>query len=245
MNPKTKIVLAFFLIIISYQNLLADATPFKRRLIINLDLQNSKNDTIEKVCLLLYPNYKNTDSICGCEGSTCLWLYDKTLSISRHVPEKFKLVFTVGGKQLLSPLLNEYDTGSLIELKITDNEIIETTPFFRVPWNDYFLALFFTLFMELFFACAFFIKHKIKQNNLILIVVCNLITHPLLWLACAYFIGWGFRLFLAEGVVILIEASLFCWLMKPKMDLQKALRLSVIINAASYFLGGILYLIFS
>ena len=245
MLAKIKTTILFILLLLFSQNLLADATPFKRKLIINLDLQHSKKDSIQKVCLLLYPNYKNTDSICGCDGATCIWLDDKTISITRSVPEDFKLVFLIGGKQLISPILNEHDTGSLIELKITDTEIVETTPFFRVPWNDYFLALFLTLLMELLFASAFFIKHKIKFSNLYVVLVCNLITHPLLWLVCAYFIGWGFHLFLAEGVVLLIEALLFCWLMQPKMELQKALRLSALINAASYFLGGLLYLIFS
>ncbi|MGX7667460.1 hypothetical protein [Flavobacterium pedocola] len=245
MFAKIKTTVLFIVLLFFSQNLLADATPFKRRLTINLDIQHSKKDAIQKVCILEHFEGKIKDSICGCHGSTCLVLEDKTISISRSVPEDFRLFFLIGGKQRISPVLNKTGSDSLIELKITDNEIIETTPFFRVPFDDYLLAFSLTILFELLFGCAFFIKHKIKLSNLKFILLCNLISHPLLWLSCSYLIGWDLFLIPAEGIVTLFEAVLLYWLIKPKLAFQTSFLLSVILNAASFIFGGILYLILS
>lgn len=245
MSLKTKTIAIAILSLFFCQNMAADATPFKRKLIINLDLNNSKKDSIRKVCILYGPSFKITDTVCGCDGSDCLYLENKTIHIERSVPENFKLLFTFGNKTLISPTLNENDSDSLIELKIADTEITETTPFFRVPISNYILALFLTIIMELLFGFAFFLKHKINSKNILYILLVNLISHPALWLTCSYFIGWGINLLFAEIIVTLFEAILLTFLIKPKLNFQASLRLSCIINSASFIFGGILYLILS
>lgn len=225
------------------QNVLADATPFKNKLTIHLELINSKKDTIQKVCLLQTNTGKKLDTICSCDGPTCVWFENNTVKVTRHIPENFKLLLWMGGKQYTSPYLNCRGIQTQIELKITDTEIIETTPFFRVPLKDYLLALVLTLFFELLTATAFFIKHQIKFKNLRIVLYCNLLTHPILWLTCAYFIGWGFNLILAEIVVVFVEGLLLYRFVDSKISFSKSLKLSAMINAASYIFGGILYLI--
>ncbi|HKX87153.1 MAG TPA: hypothetical protein VJL37_10800 [Flavobacterium sp.] len=103
------------------------------------------------------------------------------------------MLFQIGNKEKISPSLNKVDGESLIELQINNETSIETTPFFRVPFTTYLLALSTTILMELLFAFtfafAFFIKYKIDKAYLLYIPVCSLITHSILWLICSYFIG--------------------------------------------------------
>ena len=61
------------------------------------------------------------------------------------------------------------------------------------------------------------------------------LTIPYLWFVLPAFVSSGHYLVVGEGLVVLAEAPLLAWLLR--VDLRKALLLSLACNAFSYAMG--------
>lgn len=232
------------LLIFNVNIVIADALPFKNKGQIEVEYENI--DTLQLVKIgYIYENGNVKDTIYDCEGSHCFY-YDSFgfLKITRYVPDSFKIIFHFKDKVLISPVLYENGNASFHKLKVSLNGIEDITPIFGTTYKNYFIAFFCTIFLELLMAFSYFTKKKIDFKNLQFIVLINCITHPILWLISANYIGFSAGNLFGEPLVFILEAFLIYSLFQPKISKGDSLYLSLLMNLISFFIGGILYFIF-
>lgn len=242
MNLKTTV--SIFLIALTVQFSFADALPFKSNEHIEVEYENI--DTLQLVKIgCIYEDDSVNDTIYDCEGSKCFY-YDgfRFLKMTRFVPNSFKIIFHFKDRVLVSPVLYDNGNTSFHKLKVRQNGVENITPIFGTSLRNYFLAFFSTLFIELLMAFSYFKKNKMDLSNVKYVVLINSISHPILWLISANYIGFSAGNLFGEPVVLVLEALLLLKLISPKISRTKAFYLSLLMNSMSFIIGGILYLIF-
>ena len=169
-----------------------------------------------------------------------------TLSISGrgvNYVRPFKLLLYFKNRRLESPLLNPQHRECEFNLVVHGNTVIDKSPFFQISWSEYFSYLLSTILIELFVALIYFWRRRVPLLKAHSIITANLISHPLLWTASTYMIGFGWGEFTGEIAVVLFEAwwiHLFC---NRFLTFKQSLNLSFLMNIVSYILGG-LFLLF-
>jgi len=117
---------------------------------------------------------------------------------------------------------------------ITASNIISFTPAFII-----------TVLLELFVAWRFVRKNKWSKKLLGYVFLANVISLPLVWFVIPYIhlrtSSILLMIILYELFAFVFEAYFLYWTNKKFLDLKKAFTLSLVMNAVSLFLGGILY----
>jgi len=238
---------------LSSNNARADATPFKNnlrlRILVKYDLKPAKS--LDSTFFLFssrpesFDTYPRWNRPYGQPGPLRYGRYENPISSGEDTfefhrpftdPRPFKIIFFFSDRKLESPVLDPVHSNSEFELSITNNQVIDSTTFFQVPWSTYFALLFATILIELFVG----IRGGIPLPKAHSIITANLISHPLLWTICTYGIGFEWGLFLGEIGVVAFEAWwiwLFC---KQFLTPKQCINLSLLMNLLSFVLGGVL-----
>ena len=123
------------------------------------------------------------------------------------------------------------EVGQLIEYKHNQDETF--------PIENFLLAFFITIIIEIFVAAIYFLIKKISLFSLRWIFYANFITVPLFWFL-AYKYNFSITpYFIGELIIVLFEAVFIKTFIK-QLRWQDALILSIAMNIASYFIGNIL-----
>ncbi|MFH1072301.1 MAG: hypothetical protein V1743_02630 [Nanoarchaeota archaeon] len=122
-------------------------------------------------------------------------------------------------------------------------------------WVSIVVAFFLTIIIELIVAAIFLKKMKVQKGwkrPLFTIVIADIFTVPLVWMVILYLaavlllqIFWSFVLttIIAEAGAIIIEAYVLFFFNKKILPLKKAFLLSIIMNIASFAIGGAILLL--
>ena len=231
-----------FVLIFNNYKAFADATPFKN--VCHIDIAYRTSKTFDS-CGIIYRNIEtqSLDTFFNCKGYECVYVPDVNhIRLIRFVPDSFKVLFYFKDKILTSPMLIK-ESNSYHRLLISDTDIKEITPIFKVPYLDYFIALTTTIILELLVVLVYFKRHKIDLSNLRFIIYCNLLTHPILWLISANIIGFSYGNLIGEPIVLIFEALYIRQFIRPNLTTRKSLWLSFQMNIVSFLLGGLVYLL--
>lgn len=223
----------------------ADAIPFKDKVQIDLSYKTSGKPLFDS-CGVIYGNFQTNklDTFFHCDGAACITTDGfYTIKLSRAIPDNFKIIFYYKDKILTSPSLYKNGVNSYHLLLITDSAVKDITPVFKTSYTNYLIAFLTTIILELLVGFLYFWRHKIGFAKLKYVVYINLLTHPLLWLASANFIGFFTGNIIGEPVVLVCEGLLLYKLLKPDLSISKSIWLSFQMNLISFILGGLIYLI--
>ncbi len=127
------------------------------------------------------------------------------------------------------------DTGLLVEEKTI--QAVERLPFFLV-------ALVLTLIIEVLAALIFLWATKRPKSVLKSVVMANLISLPVVWFIFPFLKVFLLVVVLSELFAVVFEGYLIHSLNKPTMSLNQSFILSIIMNAASFVLGGFIIFIY-
>ncbi|PIZ93138.1 hypothetical protein COX84_06120, partial [Candidatus Micrarchaeota archaeon CG_4_10_14_0_2_um_filter_49_7] len=174
---------------------------------------------------------------------------DSRCNFNYFMPTDFRLaVFLPStGRLYLSNELTrtEFDSYFQVELnKDGSAGISETRPGSILKNIIYFLpALAITVVLELLAAFAYLAFSKLDKRILVSVFLANIVSLPIVWFV--------FPLISPELIIIIIPAELFAFLFESaviyalnhdKLGLKQALLLSLIANAISFVIGGVIYL---
>lgn len=224
----------------------ADASPFKS--VARIDLVYDVPDTAGLLsCCVVFRNADGAeDTACGCNGAVCVAAFSRErVKMIRSVPDRFRLILTYSTGNVVTPELKENGMNSYHKLLIANGKAEDITPAFNTSYSNYGIAFAATLILELIVAGIFFLFNKVPGRYLWIIGLVNIISHPVLWLSSSYIDGFGTSLIWLEGIVTAAEGYAILKLLNGRLSLFKSFLLSIMMNAVSFVIGGIIYLIFS
>lgn len=91
----------------------------------------------------------------------------------------------------------------------------------------------------LFLAIKYWLKIKLPTKEILFwSIFANLFSLPYLWFVFPLFFSLHDFIYIGEGLVVLIES--FIYIKTLKINVKKAIIISLMANAASYFVGTII-----
>lgn len=215
---------------------------------------NENNDLFDSVFILV-KNRNYSDTAFLPPHSTAQYWTRPTLSkyddhyklFSHGSIESFKIVAFKGNDIIESDFLKRYPGNSFyviekLEKTTSGNRkeivLVDNSPLFHQYWKDYLIALVLTIIIELVLGVIFYFKSKRARSLrsfLISLILINVLTHFSLWLVYSHFY---ISLFVLEICVVMIE-SMF-WKSYMRFSIKKAILVSLILNLASWSIGGII-----
>lgn len=210
--------------------------------------ENSKNIMIlknisrydeERNCYWQGSSMANFGMGAECDAGKCHFNY--------FLPPKFVLAIYIPDMEKIyfSDEIQRTKFNSEFKININsenDIDIEDVSPVFTEKIKIQFLvALIITLIIEIIVALIFIFITKISKKMLIYVGIVNIISLPLVWFLFPLLsIPPLFIIIIAEVFVILFE-SIFIYLSKL-LSFKKSFLLSLIMNLASIFIGGFIYL---
>ena len=178
-----------------------------------------------------------------CQNSSCHFNYyiPSEFILEAYLPSQDKIFFS-------APVKRE-NFRSSFEANLHENGTIvvqETTKFSRtnagLNIRDFIVALVLTLVLETLTALIFVTSAKISKKVLVYVAIANLISLPIVWFVFPRFVKLPFTIPLAEIFAFVFEAYFIYLLNKKLITLKKSFILSLIMNLASFFIGGAIFL---
>jgi hypothetical protein len=172
-----------------------------------------------------------------CAESRCSFTY--------MLPEEYRLAIYLPGEQrvYVSDVTQRKNFRSSCSVELLSGGGMKITEYRDNFVMDllFFVALVSTLFLELLTAAVFVFVTKSRWRLLIYVAAANIISLPVVWfLFPALALSLMLILILAELFAVLFEASVLH--LFGKLSPKRALLLSVLMNAASFLLGGLVIL---
>ncbi|MFH1409737.1 MAG: hypothetical protein ABIH34_07535 [Nanoarchaeota archaeon] len=178
-----------------------------------------------------------------CENAECHFNY--------FLPIEFKLAVYLPSqdKVFISPEVTRENFRSTYDVELLPDgsiDLKETTPFMESDASknirDFITALVITLILELLAARIFF-SAKRSKKALLSVIAANAISLPLVWFVFPLLKNMLLVIILAEIFAFVFEAYVIHFLNKELISLKRSFLLSLIMNAASFFLGGFILLV--
>jgi hypothetical protein len=183
-----------------------------------------------------------------CERGNCHFGY--------RTPDKFLAVIYLPSKNetFVSDISDNKNFNSDFRADLRSDgtmELVETTSYWKSDASknlrDFMLAFVITLTLELMVALAYFSRTMKRKHLFGSIFAANLISLPLVWFLFPVFspaIGVLGVVAVSEAFAVLFEAYFVYWLNKRDISVKTAVLFSVIANGVSFFIGGLIYLVF-
>jgi hypothetical protein len=164
------------------------------------------------------------------------------LNLRNRDLKPFKVIIYYKNRYIESGFIHHYNSNYLYKLKIEENKLKNISPLFYCNWNVYLTFLLGTLFVELLVGLLIYRIHKLKISKykfILILLLINLITHPMLWYFYSHF---PLNILFLELCVVIIELALLSLILK--LTLTKSLIISAMLNFSSFVVGGFLKLYF-
>ncbi|MFH1248918.1 MAG: hypothetical protein V1660_02095 [archaeon] len=195
-----------------------------------------------------------------CKNSVCLFSYYRI----ERVPRQMKLLIHLNEETFSSDVINFSWTKSHlfydVNLMPDDKVIITPSPNQENPdnsyafWISFICALLLTIAIEFIVSIIFFKKWKISSKKwkkpLLTVAIADIISVPLVWLifflivaALPSIFSWLsiiIAMIIAEAFAVVFEGYILFNFNKKILPMKKAFLLSIIMNLASFILGGII-----
>ena len=179
-------------------------------------------------------------------GGQCV---DSQCSFTYMVPREFKVAVLLSGKQkvFVSEPATRQAFNAVFQMDIPENgfaSLAETTGVLNQDTvMPFLLSLLITLALEALGTLFFFWRVKMPFNKKLLALVgaANLISLPVVWFGVSKVaLDPVTGILLSEAFAVLFEAGFLFYAAKPLLTKKRALFLSVVNNALSFFIGGVL-----
>ncbi len=197
-----------------------------------------------------------------CENGTCKFYYYRV----ERVPNQFKLLINLNGENFSSEAINFSWINPVLSYDINinaDDVIVTPSPNKPAPVDStlilysflsFFIALVLTIILELSVLIIFLRKWKIKNKKwkkpIWTVVIADIISVPLVWLIfflllkffemMSSWISLILAIIIAEAFAVIFETCFIYWLNKTIINLKKSFILSLMMNLASFIIGGII-----
>lgn len=143
---------------------------------------------------------------------------------------------------------NVFEAGSYnarFDVRVTDTGLVVEERTFtaaeRLPF--FFVALVLTLIIEVLVALVFLFMTKVPKSVLTSAVKANLISLPVVWFIFPVLEVFLLVVVLSEIFAVIFEGYFIHLMDKTVMSLKQSFILSIIMNAASFIIGGFILLI--
>lgn len=192
-----------------------------------------------------------------CTNGICKFSYYRV----ERVPPKMKLLFELNDETFSSEIIEFSSTQPVLfyDIDITlDNKLI-VTPFPPEESSigslvvSLILALALTVIIELIVLIIFLRKWKVRTDKwkkpVISLIIADIISVPFVWIIFFFLLimfsvislwaGALLSIFIAEISAVVFEAYFIYWLNKKIITLKRSFILSIVMNIASFLIGGI------
>lgn len=177
-----------------------------------------------------------------CRNSSCHFGYmlPSSFKLAVYIPSLDKVFIT--NEVSRTNFNSEYDA----ELSSSGSAVIrETTPLVRKDNITSFVkALIITLILELLTALIFVLASKLTKKMLITVFVANIISLPIVWFFFPLIKLVPLVILLSEIFAVVFEMYFIYLIHKKTISLKKSFILSILMNLASFVLGGLIFLFF-
>jgi hypothetical protein len=152
--------------------------------------------------------------------------------------KEFKVILYLDNIRYESKYIKVFGGRNYFIFEIQNNTTLrDVSPLFYVHWAYYLKAFILTLFLESAVVLLFF--WLLKENVgkfLITLIICNIFTHPTLWLICSHI---NIPLVMLELSVSIIETLVVCRVFRNKTKMWIIILITILANFMSWLLGGI------
>ncbi len=179
-----------------------------------------------------------------CTSSTCKFTY--------FPPNEFKLAIYLESQDqvFISEKATRNDYNSNYKANLLPGGSIhleDVTPFSQSSGlkriKTFFFALFITLVFELLTALVFVSISKDSKRLLIPVFIASIITLPIVWFVFPLLKILPLVIILAESFAVVFEAYFIYYFSRKTFSLKKSFLLSFIMNAVSFFIGGVIFVV--
>lgn len=212
-------------------------------------LRNGKDAFIDSIAVITYRNSSmlSTDTVWlerKRRGGPYSWLRilsnSKNYFVSSHLSiDGFKIIAFIDSIRFESKQISTLGDRRYFIFDIQDNGgFKDSSPLFYRHWSEYFKALFLTIVIEALITLLFWVV--IRKNAVLFLLIqllCNLLTHPILWYVESHFLA---DVLLSEAIIIVIESTILAIAFRKKIPIWASILIAVIANSLSWFMGGIL-----
>ncbi len=173
----------------------------------------------------------------NCTESKCVFTY--------FLPSEFRLALQISNKTFVTnavsrdAMLNNYH----VELYANGTALIEKIALVE-NHTYFFIGAGLTILLELIGALVFVSIKKMSRTFLLVVLLANVVSLPLVWFVFpSLSLSAALIILVSEIAVVFLEAGIYLlnnlW-SKKKLVFWQALLLSLILNAVSFFAGGLL-----
>ncbi|MCX6742229.1 MAG: hypothetical protein NTX24_03595 [Candidatus Pacearchaeota archaeon] len=194
-----------------------------------------------------------------CINGICEFYYYRI----ERVPKQMELSISLNGENFTSDMINFLWTEPIlfydVDINVSNKVIVNPSP--KVPpgsdqgsslWISFFIALALTIIIELVVLIIFLKKWKIKTKKwkkpIWTVVIADTVSVPLVWLIfflllaafamMPQLLGALSAIIIAEAFAVVSEAYCVYWLNKKIINLRRSFILSIVMNIASFIIGG-------
>jgi hypothetical protein len=177
----------------------------------------------------------------NCHQSAC--------SFSYNPPKDFKLAVWLPSQNKVfisnETMLSDFNSHLNVDLSPDGSAAIAEAPsgVERHPVLLFLIALPITLALELLFGFVFLLLAKLPKKILIYLFIANLISLPIVWFVFPLMGNILIVVIASELFAVVFEAAVIYAFGRRVISVGKSLLLSVIANAASFFIGGAIFLV--
>ncbi len=208
----------------------------------------SKFDSI--VCFVKYKSSKTEDTLTLFHSTHRYWTIGGIYQINknynlelRSAVQYFKLKLFYNSEEYESKSIYPISTWSYIIVELnTDKKLSLNKSLLYTKWSDYLTSFLITLILEL-IVIGFYksIRGSFGKVSLLVLIV-NIITHPLLWYLDTNF---ELNLIILEFGVALIEFIILSMFLSKRINIVSILSFVISANILSWFFGGIIFYIYT
>ncbi len=259
-NKLLFVILGFFLILL-INGALADTGPHTAvALYFNVTYNNSPiKEQFYANIFSCHESECESDNSAACIGSICEFNYYRI----ERVPSQMKLFVSINNEDFTSDVINFSWTNPVFfyNTNLDESNKAAITPLpEQNKGSDYsllhsfILALALTIIIELAVLAVFLRRWNIKIKEWLkpvaTLIIANIISVPLVWLIFFFLIAMLVTIFpwlsiilsfiIAEALAVIFEAYFIFWINKKAIDMKRAFILSIVMNIASFIIGGII-----
>lgn len=232
------------------------AEPFEAKLLACIPRENAQAASFDEQ---LPANFRirefDAGRDCFWEPAEMAWgghCVDSRCEFNYMVPQEFKVAAFLPGKQkvFVSEPVTRQNFNAEFVMNIPENGMASLAESTALLQQDtvipFFLSLFITLALEALGTLFFFWRVSMPFNRRLLALVgaANLLSLPVVWFVFPRFgLEPLVNLLFSEAFAVLFEAAFLFHAARPLLTGKRALALSLLNNALSLFVGGLLFIL--
>lgn len=235
---QIKLIILFILTFqVSFADSVGHLFESDKSAFIKITDQNGNKLSVDSICLT-FPDYEAITQLHPPDKGP--WKRNrmdikKDGYIVYDLKSNFSVVVVSNSKRYNTSIINKNPGHELYIFKVENDRLVDVSPFFHDYWYIYITSLFVTIVIETLIGLTFLTTQR-KITFLLTFIPLNILTHFAAWFFYSHS-SENLPIFFLELAVMTVES--FYWQFFLKSSYGKAVKISILLNLASWIIGAV------